>query len=337
MEPAPVQWIAILDYGSQYTQLIARRVREAHVYCEILPWNRTERLADPALVGVVLSGGPASINAPNAPALRPEVLAREVPVLGICYGMQLLAHALGGRVHAAEGAREYGPALVDVDARGPFAGLGPQLDVWMSHGDHVDVLPAGAAAIARSPGAPIAAFEDAGRRIWAMQFHPEVSHTPRGREILDRFLDLCGCRRDWEMGSLAERRIAEIRERVGDRRALCAVSAGVDSSVAAALVGRAIGERLHPVFVDHGLHRDLDDVRGVLAALERAAGVRVEWVDASARFLDRLRGVVDPEAKRKIIGEVFIRVFEEVADRLGDVDLLVQGTLYPDVIESVSF
>jgi GMP synthase (glutamine-hydrolysing) len=238
-------------------------------------------------------------------------------------------------VRAVDGHREYGPAVLDTAGEGLLAGLGERLDVWMSHGDVVDSPPPGGAVLASSRGAPVAAFAVPDRRVWAIQFHPEVHHTPRGREILERFLhEVCGCARDWEMGSFVERSVAGIRSRVGDRQALCAVSGGVDSSVAAALVGRAIGERLHPIFVEHGLHRDLDDVRRILDTLAENTGADVHWVDASERFLTRLAGVTDPELKRKIIGETFIRVFEEEASRIGHVDLLVQGTLYPDVIES---
>jgi GMP synthase (glutamine-hydrolysing) len=328
------EWIAILDYGSQYTQLIARRIREAHVFCEILPHDASDRLADPLLKGIVLSGGPASIYGEGAPALTPAVLDRGVPVLGICYGMQLLGHALGGDVRAITGGREYGPAVVDVEPDGLLDGLGDRLDVWMSHGDRVETPPPGSRVIARSSGA-CAGFIVPDRKIFAIQFHPEVSHTPKGREIIDRFLhEVCGCHDTWQMDSFVESQLGAIRERVGDRQVLCAVSAGVDSSVAATLVGRAIGDRLHPMFVDHGLHRDLDDVRQVLGALEESAGVKVAWIDAADNFLEKLGGVTDPEAKRKIIGETFIRVFEAEARKIGDVSLLVQGTLYPDVIES---
>ncbi len=329
------EWIAILDFGSQYTQLIARRIREAHIFCEILPHDAVDRLSDPLLKGIVLSGGPASIYGDGAPPLRPEVLDRDVPVLGICYGMQLLAHALGGDVRADPGGREYGPAVMDVESEGILAGLGDRLDVWMSHGDRVETAPPGSHVIARSSGAPIAGFVLPERRIHAIQFHPEVSHTPKGRDILDRFLhQVCECHDTWQMDSFVESQLTAIREKVGDRQVLCAVSAGVDSSVAATLVGRAIGDRLHPMFVDHGLHRDLNDDREVLAALEKSAGVKVARIDAADTFLSRLQGVTDPEEKRKIIGETFIRVFEAEAKKIGDVSLLVQGTLYPDVIES---
>ncbi len=330
------EWIAVLDFGAQYVQLIARRIREAKVYCEILRPERFDEVRDdPNLRGVVLSGGPASIDEPGAPSLPASVLERGLPILGICYGMQLLARDLGGHVVGAVGRREYGPARLDVDAAGLLGSRGASLDVWMSHGDHVDRLPPGARILAETPGCPIAAFDIPSRRIYAIQFHPEVSHTPRGAELLARFLfDACGCEPTWEMGSFAARSIEWIRERVGDREAICAVSGGVDSSVAAALVGSAIHGRLHPIFVDHGLHRNLDEVRAILELLERTTGARTLWVDAQDRFLGRLAGVTDPEAKRKIIGETFVRVFEEESSRLGEVSILVQGTLYPDVVES---
>ncbi len=331
------EWIAIIDYGSQFTQLIARRIREANVYCEILTPTRAAAgaLDDPALRGIVLSGGPASIDEPGAPQLSSEILSRGVPVLGICYGMQLLARDLGGRVVHEKERREYGPARVEVTEAGILGPGGDALDVWMSHGDYVEVAPPGARILARTPGCPIAGFELSDRGVVAIMFHPEVSHTPRGAEILARFLfDTCGCRPTWEMGSFVERSIAWIREEVGDREAICAVSGGVDSSVAAALVGAAIHGRLHPIFVDHGLHRDLDEVRAILDRLDGITGAKTLWIDASDRFLQRLEGVTDPEEKRRIIGETFIRVFEAEAKHLGGVSILVQGTLYPDVIES---
>lgn len=329
-------WIAILDYGSQFTQLIARRLREARVYSEILTPRAALSLLDhPNLRGVVLSGGPASIDEPGALDLPTGLLERKIPIFGICYGMQLLTRALGGRVIGHPGQREYGPAKVDVAESGFLGEEGASLDVWMSHGDRVDTLPPGARLLAKTPGCPFAAFEIVSRGIYAVQFHPEVSHTPRGGEILARFLfDVCGCKPTWDMGSFVARSVEWIRETVGDREAICAVSGGVDSSVAATLVGSAIHGKLHPVFVDHGLHRDLGEVRGVLDLLERKTGVRTTWVNAEDRFVGALVGVTDPETKRKIIGETFIRVFEEEAKKRGDVSILVQGTLYPDVIES---
>jgi GMP synthase (glutamine-hydrolysing) len=330
------EWIAILDFGSQYTRLIARRIREASVFCEVLsPRSAATRLGDPGLRGVVLSGGPRSIDDEGAPGLPPEVLNCGVPVLGICYGMQLLARELGGTVTRHRGQREYGLARLKVEAGGLFDELAGEIDVWMSHGDLVEVPPPGATVTGRSAGTPCAAFHHPERRIYALQFHPEVSHTPQGPRILDSFLDdVCDCSRDWKMGFFAEESIRQIEETVGDRSVLCAVSGGVDSSVATALVAKAVGSRLHPVFVDHGLHRNLKEVHGVLDVLEEAAGVVIQRVDAASVFLDALDGVTDPERKRRIIGETFIRVFEKEARSIGDVSLLVQGTLYPDVIES---
>jgi GMP synthase (glutamine-hydrolysing) len=330
------EWIAVLDYGSQTTQLIARRIREARVYCEILAHTNEAALTRPGLKGIVLSGGPASITEPGAPDLPPGILDRKLPILGICYGLQILARALGGKVvPAIGGKREYGPARLHVDESGFLGAREESLDVWMNHGDHVESAPPGARVLASTQGCPVAAFDWKERGIFAIQFHPEVSHTPRGGEILNRFLfEICECKPAWEMGSFVHDTIHAIRERVGDREAICAVSGGVDSSVAAALVGTAIGSRLHPIFVDHGLHRNLTEVRSILEILERKTGVHVTWIDASGRFLDRLKGVDDPEEKRKRIGETFIRVFEEEARRLGGVSILVQGTLYPDVIES---
>ena len=330
------EWIAVLDYGSQTTQLIARRIREARVYCEILAPTNAAALARPGLKGIVLSGGPASITEPGAPDLPPGILERNPPILGICYGLQILARALGGNVVPAKGGkREYGPARLQVIESGFLGAREEALDVWMNHGDHVEAVPPGVRVLASTPGCPVAAFEWKERGIFAIQFHPEVSHTPRGGEILHRFLfDICGCKPTWEMGSFVHDTVRAIRARVGDREAICAVSGGVDSSVAVALVGTAIGSKLHPIFVDHGLHRNLDEVRAILEILEGKTGARVTWIDAAERFLERLKGVDDPEEKRRRIGETFIRVFEEEARRLGGVSILVQGTLYPDVIES---
>jgi len=329
------EWIAVLDYGSQTTQLIARRIREAKVYCEILAPKNAAALERPGLKGIVLSGGPSSIHDAGAPDLPPGILDRGLPILGICYGMQILTRALGGTVVPARGKREYGPARLTVAEDGFLGTREESLDVWMSHGDHVEVAPPGARVLAATQGCPVAAFEFAERGIFAILFHPEVSHTPRGGEILNRFLfEICECQPSWEMGSFVHHAVRAIQARVGDREAICAVSGGVDSSVAAALVGVAIGARLHPIFVDHGLHRNLAEVRSILEVLERTTGAAVTWVDAGERFLARLDGVDDPEEKRRRIGETFIRVFEEEARSLGGASILVQGTLYPDVIES---
>ena len=334
------QRVLILDLGAQYTQLIARRVREAHVYCEIHPPGRDAAwIREFAPVGVILSGGPSSVYDADAPTVDPALLDLNVPVLGICYGMQLLARLAGGEVHPS-GEREYGRAEIEiVEGEGLFEGFAPgsTTPVWMSHGDRVDTPPEGWAVLARSANTPVAAFRHRTRPLVGVQFHPEVAHTPRGAEILQNFLfRICRARPDWTPGHFVERTVAEVTERVGAGRAICGLSGGVDSAVAAALVQRAIGRRLTCIFVDHGLLR-----RGEREQVERTfrgeldSDLRV--VDASQRFLAQLAGVEDPEEKRRRIGHTFIDVFEEAARAVGsDVGFLVQGTLYPDVIESVS-
>jgi len=332
--------VAILDFGSQYTQLIARRVREAHVYCELFRWDAPpERVLALAPRGFILSGGPASVYAPGAPTLPAYVLESGLPVLGLCYGMQLLAQALGGRVAPAPG-REYGPARVEVlDSDCPlFAGLPHTLDVWMSHGDRVETPPPGFVIVARTADSPVAAMADVSRGLYGLQFHPEVTHTPQGPVILANFLTrVCGLRGTWTPGSFVQEAVARIRSQVGDDHVLCAVSGGVDSTVTATLLAQAIGERLVCVFVDHGLLRK-DEARQVVETLNRHLPAEVIAVDARERFLTALAGVEDPETKRRIIGETFVRVFEEEARRLRTRDarlsFLAQGTLYPDVIES---
>jgi GMP synthase (glutamine-hydrolysing) len=326
--------IAILDYGSQYTQLIARRVRESRVYCEIFPHDVTAaELAAKNVVGVILSGGPSSVYDKDAPQIDPKILDGHFPVLGICYGMHLMAHVLGGEV-APEGKREYGPATVGItDASGLFEGLGASERAWMSHGDTVRRLPAGFHGIATTDRLPNAAMSD-GLRRFGVQFHPEVMHTPRGAEVLRNFLyRVCGCQGDWTPAAFVEEAVAELRRTIGDRHAICALSGGVDSAVAATLVAKAIGDRLTCVFIDHGLLRE-GEAEQVVATF--GPRLRLIHVDASGRFLARLKDVTDPETKRAIIGEEFIRVFEEQAKKIGAVQLLVQGTIYPDVIESKS-
>jgi GMP synthase (glutamine-hydrolysing) len=334
--------ILILDFGSQYTQLIARRLRELGVYCEIHPCTvggEAIRAFRPR--GVVLSGGPASVLEPGSPRMDRAALELGVPVLGICYGLQLLAHELGGKVEKPHH-REYGPATVDVaSASALFKDLPPRLDVWMSHGDRVEALPPGFEPIASTASAPYAAIEDRRRRIYAVQFHPEVVHTPRGKDLLRNFaLGVCGLSGTWSMRGYAEAATEAIRAQVKDGHAICALSGGVDSAVAALLVHRAIGDRLRCIFVDNGVLREgeraqVEDVFG------RMFHLPLVTVDARARFLERLAGVTDPEKKRKIIGREFIAVFEEEVERLSTggerAEFLVQGTLYPDVIESVSF
>jgi GMP synthase (glutamine-hydrolysing) len=326
--------IAILDYGSQYTQLIARRVRESRVYCEIFPHDVTpEELRAKNVVGVILSGGPASVYDKDAPLIDEQILDGRLPVLGICYGMHLMAHVLGGEV-APEGKREFGPAMVEIkDPSGLFEGLGASERAWMSHGDTVRRLPPGFHGIATTERLPLAAMSD-GRNRFAVQFHPEVMHTPRGAEVLRNFLyRVCGAEGDWTPAAFVEEAVAELKRTIGDRHAICALSGGVDSAVAAALVARAIGDRLTCVFIDHGLLR-AGEADQVVATF--GSRLRLVHVDASERFLSRLEHVEDPETKRTIIGEEFIRQFEAQARKIGAVQLLVQGTIYPDVIESRS-
>ena len=329
--------ILILDFGAQYTQLIARRVRELHVYCEIWPYNApVERVRAFGPQGIILSGSPASVYEEGAPISTPALWDLGQPTLGICYGLCVIAQQHGGTVSRAA-RREYGRAELQVDdAADLFAGLGGRQIVWMSHGDKLDTLPAGYRVLAHTDNAPYAAIRHTARPIFAVQFHPEVAHTPRGKEILANFLfRTCGCRGDWEMGAFVREAVERIRASVRDGRAICALSGGVDSSVTAALMHRAIGERLTCVFVDNGVLRKSESEK-VQTLLGSKLGLKILAVDASKRFLEQLAGVTDPEAKRKIIGAEFIAVFQEAASRLGHVKFLAQGTLYPDVIESVS-
>jgi GMP synthase (glutamine-hydrolysing) len=333
----PAEWIAILDFGSQYSQLIARRVRELNVYCEIVRHDiPAAELAAAKPSGVILSGGPASVYAPGAPQCDPALFRSGIPVLGICYGMQLLSGSLGGRVTPAA-AREFGHAELTVErGDGLFEGLPRTLIVWMSHGDMVTGLGGDFEVLARTPNCPLAAVRHASLPLYGVQFHPEVVHTPRGRDILGGFVGrACGCRGTWTMRSYVEQATAEIRERVGEGSVLCAVSGGVDSTVVAALCARALGDRLHAVFVNNGLLRE-GEAEAVGAMLRGQLGINLDAVDASGRFLQALRGVVEPEQKRKIIGHVFIDVFKERAAAMRDSRFLAQGTLYPDVIESRS-
>nr|HID12752.1 glutamine-hydrolyzing GMP synthase [Anaerolineae bacterium] len=331
--------IAILDFGSQYTQLIARRVREAQVYCELFPWDASpEEVLELAPRGFILSGGPASVYTPGAPRLSEYVLAQGVPVLGICYGMQLLAHHLGGRV-APAAKREYGPAEVElVGLDNPLLtnlhSPPSILPVWMSHGDRIEALPPGFEILARSANSPVAAMGDLTRGLYGLQFHPEVAHTVRGREILRRFaVEVCGCTPDWTPAAFIEQAVAAIRARVGIGEVVCGLSGGVDSAVTATLVHRAVGDRLTCIFINTGLLRRGEPEQVVRTFRERL-GMRLVPVNATEEFLSALSGVTDPEQKRSIIGECFIRVFEQEARRLGEVRFLAQGTLYPDVIES---
>lgn len=325
--------IVILDFGSQYSQLIARRVRELHVYSELFPWDvAAERVQALQPKGFILSGGPSSVYEAGAPTLPEFVLASGLPVLGICYGMQLLTYKLGGRVASAV-QREYGPALIRTFRENPLLPPGEQL-VWMSHGDRIEQLPPGFHAVADSPNSPFAAMSNANGTIFGVQFHPEVHHTPGGKEILSRFVsEICGARQEWTPESIIAESVAKIRAQVGGARVLSAVSGGVDSSVATALVHKAVGDQLDAVFVDTGMLR-LGEREQVEKAFTQNLGVRLSTVNAVEDFLDKLSGVTDPEVKRKAIGETFIRVFEVEARRLGHPPFLVQGTIYPDVVES---
>ncbi len=332
---AATEEVVVLDFGGQYSQLIARRVRECGVFSELLPHHvgaAEVRRRQPK--GLILSGGPASVYAEGAPPLDPELLELGIPVLGICYGMQLLARELGGRVEGAA-AGEFGRSQLRVREPGRLlAGTPSEQTCWMSHRDTVFAPPAGFTALASSSASPVAAFESRGREVYGIQFHPEVAHTPYGQQVLRNFLqDSCGCECSWSPASVIDEQIERIRAQVGDRRAICGLSGGIDSSVAALLVHRAIGDRLTCVFVDHGFMRK-DEGAQVIAAFRDHFHVPLVAVDASERFLGRLKGITDPEEKRKRIGSEFIRVFEEEATKLEDVEFLVQGTLYSDVIES---
>jgi GMP synthase (glutamine-hydrolysing) len=325
--------IAILDFGSQYAQLIARRVREAQVYCELFAWDAP---AGPVLAlrpkGFILSGGPASVYESGAPFIPPYVMQSNLPILGICYGMQALTHALGGKV-APSREREYGLAQLETFAGNPLIPAGIQ-PVWMSHGDRIETPPEGFAVLGRSANSPVALMGDVRRGYFGLQFHPEVSHTPGGSQILRRFaVDICQARPDWNPASIIAESAQRVRQQVGGESVLSAVSGGVDSSVATALVQRAIGEQLVAVFVDTGMLR-LGEAAQVQQALHQRLGIELITVDAEAQFMDALRQVTAPEEKRRIIGELFIRIFEAQAKKLGMPRFLVQGTIYPDVVES---
>jgi GMP synthase (glutamine-hydrolysing) len=329
--------IIVLDFGSQFAQLIARRIRELNVYSELLPhdtpWAEIQRRAPKA---IILSGGPSSVYDADAPKADPAIWSGRIPVLGICYGLQLMAHELGGEV-APSDKREYGPASLQITSEdGLFRGLDREQPVGMSHGDTLLRPPDGFRPTAQSESSAFAGLYDPDRRLYGIQFHPEVAHTPRGRDILRNFVvDIAGATQSWTPASFVETTVADIRQRVGSGRAICALSGGVDSAVAATLVHRAIGEGLTCIYVDHGLMRKRESEL-LRTTFAEHLGMRLVMVDARDRFLQRLAGVEDPEEKRRIIGDEFIRVFEEEAARLGEIDFLVQGTLYPDVIESTT-
>ena len=335
-EAAAHEGVLVLDFGSQYAQLIARRVREARVYSELVPGTvSAEEIRRRGPRGLIFSGGPASVYEPGAPHPDPAIYDLGLPILGICYGMQLLADDLGGAVEPA-GRREYGAAQLEIDdPAGIFDGIPSETAVWMSHGDIITGLPEGFRPIAHSLNSPCAAFAGPGGRF-GIQFHPEVVHTPAGKQLLANFLThVCGCALTWEPSAFVDRAVADIRARVGSGRVLCALSGGVDSAVAATLVHRAVGDQLICVFVDNGLLRR-DEGRRVVEVMSHQRHIELVHVDASDRFLAALAGVTDPEEKRRRIGRTFIEVFEAEARRLGEIDFLAQGTLYPDVIESTS-
>jgi GMP synthase (glutamine-hydrolysing) len=329
--------IIIIDFGSQYSMLIARRVRELQVYCELVPHDTPwEKIASLNPVGFILSGGPSSVYDPGAPSAPDYIFNSGLPVLGICYGMQTITHQLGGVV--ASGARkEYGRAALHISRLDSplFAGLPGILDVWMSHGDKIEKMPPGFSSLAYTENTPVAVMGN-NLGFYGLQFHPEVIHTPEGKTILKNFVyKICGCRGNWTIGNFIEENVRRIREQVGGGKVICALSGGVDSSVVASLIHRAVGDQLVCIFVDHGLLRK-QEVEHTLGIFRDQMGMNVILSRSADRFLNKLQGVTDPESKRKIIGEEFIRVFEEVARQIGKVDFLAQGTLYPDVIESAS-
>jgi GMP synthase (glutamine-hydrolysing) len=338
---APFDKILILDFGSQYTQLIARRIRECQIYSEIHPFNLpVEKVRSLSPKGIILSGGPASVYERDAPQCDPTLLRMGIPILGICYGMQLIGHLLGGEVTHSE-KREYGKAKVIIDRAGKlFKNLGRkggQLDVWMSHGDQIRRLPRGFQALAHSKSTPFAAIEDSQRRIYGLQFHPEVVHTPKGLDLIKNFLfRVCDCSNLWTMRSFLDQTLRDLRKRIGKGKVICALSGGVDSAVVALLLHRVVGDRLKCVFVNNGLLRRNEALQ-VVNLFQYHFKIPLVYVDAEDLFLKKLKAVIDPEEKRKRIGREFISIFEREAKRIGGARYLAQGTLYPDVIESVSF
>ena len=335
MQKTGHELILVLDFGGQYSQLIARRIRECNVYCEIHPYNLSmEKIKQMAPKGIVFSGGHNSVYADDAPKIDKNIFELGIPLFGICYGMQLIAQTLGGQV-SPSGISEYGSTDLTVQkSEGILKDIGKSLKVWMSHGDKVEQTPENFEVIANTAGAPTAAMQYTGKNIYAVQFHPEVVHTQQGTQIINNFLfEICGCAADWNMGSFIDSTVNGVKQMAGDKKVLCALSGGVDSSVAATLVHRAIGNQLTCVFVNHGFMR-LGEPEQVVKVFKDEIGMNLIYVDATERFMNRVAGVTDPETKRKAIGEEFIRVFEEEANKLGQIDYLVQGTVYPDVIES---
>ncbi|WP_028986222.1 glutamine-hydrolyzing GMP synthase [Thermicanus aegyptius] len=328
------EWILVLDFGGQYNQLIARRIRELGVYSELWPYDTPiEKILEKKPNGIIFSGGPNSVYDEGAPLVDPKIYGLGIPIFGICYGMQMMAYQLDGKVERAE-AGEYGKAIARLRHDPLFSALSEEEKVWMSHGDQVVAPPEGFRGIASTSSTPIAAMSDTERNFFGVQFHPEVKHTEHGETILENFLfKICGCHGDWSMGGFIEEAVRQIRSQVGDEEVLCALSGGVDSSVTAALVHRAVGDRLTCVFVDHGLLRK-GEAESVMATFAEKFHMRVIHVDAKERFLAKLAGVTDPEKKRKFIGEEFIRLFEEEAAKLSNIRYLAQGTLYTDIIES---
>lgn len=331
------EMIIVLDFGGQYNQLIARRVRECGVYCEVHPYTMPlEEIKAKHPMGIIFTGGPNSVYGDDSPSNPKEIYDMGIPVLGICYGAQLMAHQLGGRVETAP-VSEYGRTEVDIDDKGGlFRGVSDRTVCWMSHTDYISSVPEGFAITAHTPVCPVAAMENRNKKLYALQMHPEVMHTVEGNKMLRTFvMDICGCSGDWKMGSFIDDTVKAVREKVGNGRVLCALSGGVDSSVAAVLMSKAVGKQLTCVFVDHGLLRknEGDEVEAVFGQ-EGQYDLNFVRVNAQHRFYKALAGVTEPEKKRKIIGEEFIRVFEEEAKKIGSVDFLVQGTIYPDVIES---
>ena len=327
--------ILVVDFGGQYNQLIARRIRDLNIYCEVVPYNKALKELENRdnVEGIIFTGGPNSVYEESAPKIEKEIFDKNIPILGLCYGMQIMAHTLGGEVVNAPKEREFGKTEIKTEAAEIFKNLKEKETVWMSHVDRVEKVPEGFKVIAHSKNCPVAAMANEEKKLYALQFHPEVNHSVHGKEMLENFaVNICGAKKDWTMENYAKKAIKEIREKVGDGKVLLALSGGVDSSVTAAILSKAVGDHLTCIFVDHGLMRKIegDEVEEAF----KNSGMHFIRVDAEKRFLEKLSGVTDPERKRKIIGEEFIRVFEEEGQKIKAVDFLAQGTIYPDVIES---